>query len=183
MGKDTAEPDDAAVLRKPQASPAPAPSTKDQTSYSNQPGIISFSLRPRSLRHFDGRSARFRTIQVYPKDLEAILEDDPSAAQKWEGFGNLRRRVPTGRANPLEAKLKDRTMSTSEGVQKRNAFAAFAAFRLQGLEASLTYAREIAVRQELDAVGHYIEEAQGYLAQIRALHEEALAEFSRAQGE
>jgi hypothetical protein len=67
-------------------------------------------------------------------------------------------------------------MSTSEGVQKRNAFAAFAAFRLQGLEASL-------VRQELDAVGHYIEEAQGYLAQIRALHEEALTEFSRAQGE
>jgi hypothetical protein len=52
-------------------------------------------------------------------------------------------------------------MSTSEGVQKRNAFAAFAAFRLQGLEASLTYAREIAGRQELDAVGHYIEEAQG----------------------
>jgi hypothetical protein len=49
--------------------------------------------RAASLRHFDGRSARFRTIQVYPKDLEAILEDDPSAAQKWEGFGNLRRRV------------------------------------------------------------------------------------------
>jgi hypothetical protein len=89
----------------------------------------------------------------------------------------------SGRANPLEAKLKDRTMSTSEGVQKRNAFAAFAAFRLQGLEASLTYAREIAIREELDAVGHYIEEAQGYLAQIRALHEEALTEFSRAQGE
>src|SRR5439155_8795694 len=41
MGKDTAEPDDAAVLRKPQASPAPTPSTKDQTSYSNQLGIIS----------------------------------------------------------------------------------------------------------------------------------------------
>jgi hypothetical protein len=74
-------------------------------------------------------------------------------------------------------------MSTNEGVQKRNAFAALAAFRLQGLEASLTYAREIAGRQELDAVGHYIEEAQGYLAQIRALHKEALAEFSRAQGE
>jgi hypothetical protein len=74
-------------------------------------------------------------------------------------------------------------MSTNEGVQKRNAFAALAAFRLQGLEASLTYAREIAGRQELDAVGHYIEEAQGYLAQIRALHEEALTEFSRAQGE
>jgi hypothetical protein len=74
-------------------------------------------------------------------------------------------------------------MSTSEGVQKRNAFATFAAFRLQGLEASLNHAREIAVQDELDAVGHYIEEARGYLAQIRVLHEEALVEFSRAQGE
>jgi hypothetical protein len=74
-------------------------------------------------------------------------------------------------------------MLTSEGVQKRNAFATFAAFRLQGLEASLNHAREIAVRDDLDAVEHYIEEAQGYLAQIRVLHEEALNEFSRAQGE
>ena len=74
-------------------------------------------------------------------------------------------------------------MSTSEGVQKRNALAVFAAFRLQGLEASLNDAREIAAREELDTVGHSIEEAQGYLAQIRALDEEALAEFSRAQGE
>lgn len=74
-------------------------------------------------------------------------------------------------------------MSTSEGVQKRNAFAVLAAFPLQGLEASLSDAREIAVRQKLDAVGHSIEEAQGYLAQIRTLDEEALAEFSRAQGE
>ena len=73
-------------------------------------------------------------------------------------------------------------MSTSEGVQKRNAFTAFAAFRIEGLEVSLNHAREIAVREELDAVGHYIEEAQGYLAQIRVLHEEALNEFSRAQG-
>jgi hypothetical protein len=107
----------------------------------------------------------------------------PYAAQEWEGFSNLGRGW-TGK--PLDAGLPNsriRTMLTSEGVQKRNAFAAFAAFRLQGLEASLTYAREIAVWQELDAVGHYIEEAQGYLAQIRALHEEALTEFSRAQGE
>jgi hypothetical protein len=74
-------------------------------------------------------------------------------------------------------------MSTSEGVQKRNAFAAFAAFRIEGLQASLNHAREIAVRDELDAIGHYIQEAQGYLAQIRVLHEEALVEFSRAQGE
>jgi hypothetical protein len=74
-------------------------------------------------------------------------------------------------------------MSTSDEVQKRNAFAACAAFRIEGLEVSLNHAREIAVRAELDAVGHYIEEAQGYLAQIRVLHQEALDEFSRAQGE
>ena len=80
-------------------------------------------------------------------------------------------------------KLEDRTMLTSNEVQKRNAFAACAAFRIEGLEASLDHAREIAVREELDVVKHYIEEAQGYLAQIRVLHQEALDEFSRAQGE
>jgi len=74
-------------------------------------------------------------------------------------------------------------MSIGEAVQRRNAFAACALFRIEGLEASLDRAREIAVRDELDAVGHYIEEAQGYLAQIQVLHEEALEEFSRAQGE
>jgi hypothetical protein len=74
-------------------------------------------------------------------------------------------------------------MLTSDGVQKRNALAVCAAFRIEGLEASLDRAREIAFQEKLDAVGHYIEEAQGYLAQIRALHEEALDEFSTAQGE
>ena len=74
-------------------------------------------------------------------------------------------------------------MSISDEVQKRNAFAAYAAFRIDGLEASLDHAREIAVREELDAVEHYIEEAQGYLAQIRLLHQAALDEFCRAQGE
>ena len=63
-------------------------------------------------------------------------------------------------------------MSTSDGVQKRNAFAACTAFRIERLEASLNQAREIAVQEELDAVGRYIEEAQGYLAQIQVLHEE-----------
>ena len=62
-------------------------------------------------------------------------------------------------------------MSTSDEVQKRNAFAACAAFRIEGLEASLDRAREIAFQGELDAVGHHIEEAQGYLAQIRLLHQ------------
>ena len=74
-------------------------------------------------------------------------------------------------------------MSTSDDVQKRNAFAACTAFRIEGLETSLNHARQIAVREELGAVGHFLEEAQGYLAQIRVLHEEALDEFSRAQGE
>jgi hypothetical protein len=40
-------------------------------------------------------------------------------------------------------------MSTSNDVQKRNAFAACSAFRFEGLEASLHHAREIAVREEL----------------------------------
>jgi hypothetical protein len=74
-------------------------------------------------------------------------------------------------------------MLTSDDVQKRNAFAACAAFRIEGLEASLDHAREIAAREELGAVGHYIQKAQGYLAQIRVLHQEALDEFCRAQGE
>ena len=74
-------------------------------------------------------------------------------------------------------------MSTSDGTQKRNAFAACSAFRIERLEASLDHAREMAFQEELDAVGHCIEEAQGYLAQIQVLHEEALDEFSRAQGE
>src|SRR6266436_7546135 len=105
---------------------------------------------------------------------------------------DLRRPVPTRRAEyKIDAALNARfwqnlrmgTMSTSEGIQKRNAFAAFAAFRIEGLEVSLNHARESAVREELAAVEHYIEEAQGYLAQIRILHEEALTEFSRAQRE
>ena len=74
-------------------------------------------------------------------------------------------------------------MSIGEEVQRRNAFAACAVFRIEGLEASLHHAREIAVREELGVVGRYIAEAQGYLAQIRVLHQEALDEFSRAQGE
>jgi hypothetical protein len=88
-----------------------------------------------------------------------------------------------GRRRGGAKKLEDRIMSTSDGVQKRNAFAACTAFRIERLEASLNQAREIAVQEELDAVGRYIEEAQGYLAQIQVLHEEALEEFSRAQGE
>jgi hypothetical protein len=86
-------------------------------------------------------------------------------------------------AQRYSGKREDRAMTTSDDVQKRNAFAACSAFRIDGLVASLDHAREIAGREELDAVGHYIEEAQGSLAQIRVLHEEALTEFCRAQGE
>jgi hypothetical protein len=74
-------------------------------------------------------------------------------------------------------------MSTGDGVQKRNAFAACAVSRIEGLETSLDRAHHFAVREDLDAVGRYIEEAQGYLVQIRDLHREALEKFSRAQGE
>jgi hypothetical protein len=80
-------------------------------------------------------------------------------------------------------KLEERTMSICEEVQRRNAFAACSAFRIEGLEASLDRAREIAVRDELHAVGHCIEEAQNYLTQIRVLHQGALEEFAKAQGE
>jgi hypothetical protein len=90
---------------------------------------------------------------------------------------------PTDGAPGGAEKLEDRIMSTSDGVQKRNAFAACTAFRIERLEASLNQAREIAAQEELGAVGRYIEEAQGYLAQIQVLHDAALEEFSRAQGE
>jgi hypothetical protein len=83
----------------------------------------------------------------------------------------------------VPANLRIEPMSIGEEVQRRNAFAACAVFRIEGLEASLDRAREIAVRDELDAVGHYIEKAQKYLTQIRVLHQEALDEFNGAQGE
>ena len=98
-------------------------------------------------------------------------------------MGGSKTKRLTPRSTLGSGKLGDRTMSISDEIQKRNAFAACAAIRIECLEASLDHAREIAAREELDAVGHYIEEAQGYLAQIRVLHQEALDEFSRAQGE
>ena len=89
----------------------------------------------------------------------------------------------TSRSTLGSGKLEDRSMLTGDRIQKRNAFAVFAAFRIEGLAASLDRAREIAFQGEQDAVGHHIEEAQGYLAQIRLLHQEALGEFCRVQGE
>src|SRR5258708_7652653 len=119
------------------------------------------------------------------------MEDDCSAAQIGH-VSNLRMRFPTSRGKTKRftpptslayRQLEHRAMLTSDDVAKRNALAACAAFRIEGLEASLDRAREIAFQGELDAVGHHIEEAQGYLAQIRLLHQEALDEFCRAQGE
>jgi hypothetical protein len=74
-------------------------------------------------------------------------------------------------------------MLTGNEVQKRNALVACAVFRIERLEAYLDRAHDIAVREDLDAVGHCIEEAQRYLTQIRDLHREALEEFTKAQGE
>ena len=74
-------------------------------------------------------------------------------------------------------------MSTCDQVQKRNAFAACAVFRIEGMEASLDRAHEIAMREELGAVGQYIENAQRFLTQIRVLQQAALDEFIGAQGE
>ena len=74
-------------------------------------------------------------------------------------------------------------MSISEEVQRRNAFTACSGYRIESLEASLDRAREIALRDELHAVGHCIEEAQNYLTQIQALHQGAIEEFAKAQGE
>jgi hypothetical protein len=74
-------------------------------------------------------------------------------------------------------------MSISEEVQRRNAFTACSGFRIEGLEASLERAREITLRDELHAVRHCLEEAQNYLTQIQALHQGALDEFAKAQGE
>jgi hypothetical protein len=62
MGKDTAEPDEAAVLRKPQANPAATPSTKDQTSYSSQAGIICLSLTPSILK-------QIRSLQSFGRPM------------------------------------------------------------------------------------------------------------------
>jgi hypothetical protein len=83
---------------------------------------------------------------------------------------------------PDSGELGMEPMSTGQ-VQKRNAFAACIVSRIEGLEVSLDRARDIAVREELEGVERHIQEAQRYLSQIRVLHQEALDEFSRAQGE
>jgi hypothetical protein len=74
-------------------------------------------------------------------------------------------------------------MPPGHEMQKRDALTACAGFSIDGLEAALVRAREIAVEDELDAVARYIDEAQGYLKRLRILHQEALDEFNKAQGE
>src|SRR6266852_5672801 len=146
--------------------------------------------RQPSIRPFEGiqpDSEQFRSSPRTSRQLWRTIAavQDRSRQQSAEAVaiwrGKTKRLTP--RSTLGSGKLEDRAMSTSEDVQKRNAFAACAEFRIEGLEASLHHAREIAVRDELGVVGHYIAEAQGYLAQIRLLHQEALDEFSRAQGE
>jgi hypothetical protein len=60
----------------------------------------------------------------------------------------------------MVGKLDKRTMLICGEVQRRDAFVACSTFRLEGLEASLNSAREIAARDQLHAVERYIEEAQ-----------------------
>src|SRR5262249_33805868 len=62
------------------------------------------------------------------------MEDDCSAAQI--GGQNKKIYEPT---QPGSGKLEDRTMLTSDEVQKRNAFAACAAFRIEGLRAAASH--------------------------------------------
>jgi hypothetical protein len=150
-------------------------------------------IRTRSGGRLSARSKAFSPIQNN-SDLAQGLQGNSGELLQQSKTGhvsNLPRPWRSGGQNKkIDArstlgfgKLEDRAMSISDDVQKRNAFAACAEFRIEGLEASLHHAREIAVREELGVVGHYIAEAQGYLAQIRLLHQAALDEFSRAQGE
>jgi hypothetical protein len=97
--------------------------------------------------------------------------------------GGSRKRTSAPVNHQLPANLRIKPMPTGNEIQKRNAFAACTVSRILGLGTSLDCARDIAVRDELDAVRRHIEEAQRYLSQIRVLHQEALDEFSGAQGE
>src|ERR1700730_8043822 len=142
--------------------------------------------RQPSIRPFEGIQPDSEQFRSSPRTLRQLWRtiaavQDRSRQQSAETVaiwrGNTKRSTP--RATLGSGKLEDRAMSTSDDVQKRNAFAACAEFRIEGLEASLHHAREIAVRDELGVVGRYIAEAQGYLAQIRLLHQAALDEFRR----
>src|SRR5207247_10384766 len=92
-------------------------------------------------------------MPISPNDLTATLEDDLQAARASPRSAEAGVDTEGQNTTALNARFRQNlrmgTMSTSEGVQKRNAFTAFAAFRIEGLEVSLNHARKIAVREEL----------------------------------
>jgi hypothetical protein len=77
---------------------------------------------------------------------------------------NRAKRKIDARSTLGSGKLEHRT--SSDEIRKRNAFAACGAFRIEGLDASLNHAREIAVREELDAVEQAIASSNKSLVQI-----------------
>src|SRR5262245_40102206 len=79
--------------------------------------------QPRSIRQFDARSARFRTIQVEPKDLKATLEDDrqqdrasPQSAEAGCRHGGAKHKLDTALNTRFRQNLRMGTMSTSQEV-------------------------------------------------------------------
>src|SRR5262249_18360593 len=69
--------------------------------------------QPRSIRQFKGRPARFRQIQISPKDLNATLEDDlqqarasPGSAEAGADTEGQNTRL-TPRSTQVSAKLED----------------------------------------------------------------------------
>jgi 4-hydroxyphenylacetate 3-monooxygenase len=136
----------------------------------------------RDLMTFEEDGETFSTYFLLPRtreDLQRRFETHRRIASWTHG---LLGRSPDNFPSYVSGLVMDPAMFDSIrqgfGTNIRNFYQ-----HMRGNEASLNHAREIAVRDELDAIGHYIQEAQGYLAQIRVLHEEALVEFSRAQGE
>jgi hypothetical protein len=69
-------------------------------------------------------------------------------------------------------------------MKMQRSFTVLAASPIDGLGSSLDHACEDAARNDRGAaVLHYVKEAQRYLSQIRSLHQAALDEFARSQGE
>ena len=69
-------------------------------------------------------------------------------------------------------------------MKMQRSFTVLAASPIDGLGSSLDHAFEDAARHNPGAaILQYVKEAQGYLSQIRTLHQAALDEFARSQGE
>jgi hypothetical protein len=129
------------------------------------PALASGQLRLRATGSNDGRSGLILIwINIWKKCL-ITMQAKVEAPTQSVRFSNLTligtrfsHAVRSGLAweDMMVTAIEYRamgTMSISEGIQKRNAFAAFAAFRIEGLEVSLNHARESAAREELAAVG------------------------------